>query len=380
MNVENEGADMNILALNNFNLNLPVINNRKNSEVRFGLAMPKPLTADTVSFKATPKVANKAWEMNRGSARIVRASMVDSYKKAHKLIYELFDDLLVSSKNPQNLLVDISGRLKSEDSIIAKSGTRKWTSIEEVKESMTDIVGLSLILRTDNKMKNDTIINRFIPFIKSGKIELLEIENKRPAVVKGLEGREAGQYDYNTMDCFKQLANIQDTCYKKGGSKQRVKRVLEDDFTDANYCATHYLFKIPGKKPVVFELQVTGDNVKKGKKIDDDLWKALSGKHSADATPEFDKLMEPFTNSDFFAEEPNAKEIVDNAIEKINQYRGDVFLFQRQKPSMPFSKKKTQEQFLPIQYRLFPCDIELKYGISSLDYDFNNLAKVLQKK
>ena len=61
-------------------------------------------------------------------------------------------------------------------------------------------------------------------------------------------------------------------------------------------------------------------------------------------------------------------------------YRGDVFLFQRKKASLPYSRKKTPEQFLPIQYRLFPCDIELKYGISSLDFDFNNLAKILQKK
>ena len=372
---------MNILALNSFSLTTPIKNNNNSpNNLKFGLVMPKPLTTDTVTFKATPKIANKEWEVNRRTARIIRASMVDSYKKANNLIYNLFDDLLATPQNPQNLLVDITGRLKSEDSIIAKSGSRKWTSIEEIKDSMTDIVGLSLVLRTDNKAKNDHIIERFIPFIKSGKVELLEIENKRPIAVKGLEGKEASRYDYNTIECFENLADIQDFCFKKGGKKEKVRRHFDDDFTDANYCATHYLFRIPGKQPVTFELQVTGDNVKKGKKIDDILWKALSGKRSADATPEFDKLMEPFTNPEFFAEEPNAKEIVDNALDKINKYRGDVFLFQRKKASMPFSKKKTQEQFLPIQYRLFPCDIELKYGISSLDYDFNNLAKILQKK
>ena len=371
---------MNILAINNFKMINPMFSNDQSRKQIFGLKMAEPLSKDTVSFKATPKVANKAWEMNRGSARIVRTSMVDSYKKAYKVIYELFDDLLVSPQNPQNLLIDIGGRLKSEDSIIEKSGSRKWLSIEEVKKSMTDIVGLSLILRTDNKAKNDTIINRFIPFIKSGKIELLEIENKRPATVKGLSGKDASRYDYNTIECFENLADIQDFCFKKGGKKEKVRRHFDDDFTDANYCATHYLFRIPGKNPVVFELQVTGDNVKKAKKVDDVLWKALNGKHSADATPEFDRLMEPFNNPEFFAEEPNAKEIVENAKEKINKYRGDVFIFQRQKASLPYSKKKVQEQFLPIQDRLFPCDIELKYGISSLNYDFNNLHQTLQKK
>ena len=371
---------MNILAVNNFKLVTPIFNREQNRNAHYGLKMVAPLSADTVSFKATPKSANKAFEVNRQTARLVRAGMTDSYKKAHRLIYDLFDDFLVSPKYPENLLIEIGGRLKSEDSIIEKSGSRKWTSIEEIKDSMTDIVGLCLVLRSDNKVKNDTVINRFIPVIKSGKLELLEIENKRPAVVKGLGGKDAAIYDYNSIECFEKLADIQDACFKKGGKKQKVTRHFDDDFTDANYCATHYLFRIPGRKPVTFELQVTGDNVKKGKKVDDVLWKALNGKHSADSTPEFDELMAPFTNKDFFAKESNAKEILENAREKMDMYRGDVFLFQRKKASLPYSRKKTPEQFLPIQYRLFPCDIELKYGISSLDFDFNNLAKILQKK
>ena len=371
---------MNILAVNNFKMISPIFSYEQSRNQAFGLKMSQPLSKDTISFKATPKTANKAWEINRETARLVKTSMVDSYKKAHRYLYNLFDDLLVSQKHPENLLTDIGGRLKSEDSIIAKSGTRKWTSIEEIKEFMTDLVGLSLTLRSDNKIKNSIILERFIPDIKSGKLELLEIENKRPIVVKGLSEKEACKYDYNSMESFIKLADIQDACFKKGGKKQKVTRHLDDDFTDANYCATHYLFRIPGKKPVTFELQVTGDNVKKAKKIDDVLWKALTGKRSADATPEFDKIVEPFTNPDFFAEEQNAKEIVENALDKINKYRGAVFLYQREKASLPYSKKKTQEQFLPIQDRLFPCDIELKYGISSLDFDFNNLVKVLQKK
>ena len=374
---------MNILSVNNFKFT-PIRNNdngyQKVSLPKFGLTMAEPLSKDTVSFKATPKAANKAWEINRETARLVRSSMTDSYKKAHKFIYGLFDDMLVSSKDPQNLLLEITGRLKSEDSIIAKSGIRKWTSLEEIKESMTDIIGLSLVLRTDNKLKNDRILDRFIPFIKSGILELLEIENKRPAIVKGLSEKEASKYDYNSMESFINLANIQDACFKKGGKKQKVNRRLDDDFTDANYCATHYLFRIPGKKPVVFELQITGGNVKKGKRIDDVLWKALDGKRSEEATPEFDRIMRPFTDPAFFAAEPNAEQIVENAKKQINRYRADVFLFQRTKPSAIFSKKKIQETFLPIQYRLFPSEIELKYGISYLDYDFNNLAKVLQKK
>ena len=58
-----------------------------------------------------------------------------------------------------------------------------------------------------------------------------------------------------------------------------------------------------------------------------------------------------------------------------------MFLFQRMKADMPYTKKsaKKKEQFLPIQYQLFPSDIELKYGISSLDFDYNNIAKLVER-
>ena len=49
---------------------------------------------------------------------------------------------------------------------------------------------------------------------------------------------------------------------------------------------------------------------------------------------------------------------------------------------MYYSKKtaRRKEQFLPIKYQLFPSDIELKYGISSLDYDYNNIAKIIERE
>ena len=79
--------------------------------------------------------------------------------------------------------------------------------------------------------------------------------------------------------------------------------------------------------------------------------------------------------------ETRAKEIVKHAKDTFNKYRGDVFLFQRMKADMPYTKKsaKKKEQFLPIQYQLFPNDIEVKYGISSLDFDFNNIARIVER-
>lgn len=375
---------MNILSINSLKLQNPtLINNtnvKNNLNYNFNLNYKKQPLIDTVSFKETPKEADKNFEINRQTAKNVRLRSLQPFKRVHKFINDNFEDLLVSPQNPENPLVSIPSRLKSEDGIIAKTGSRQWTNIDEIITFMTDLLGTSFVFRSDNKQKNDAVLDRFIPLIKSGCVDLIEIENKRPIIVEGLDESQASKYDYNSIKMLTKLADIQDTAFAKRGSKEKVRRRLFDDFTKANYCATHYLFRLPGKEPIIFEHQVTGYNVKLGKNVDDPLWKALIGKHSADATPEFDEIMRPFTDPYFFSEEPNAEELVNNAKKILNKYRADVLLFQREKASLPFSKKKGREMFLPIRERLFPCEIELKYGISTTDFDFNNLVKLLRKK
>ena len=243
---------------------------------------------------------------------------------------------------------------------------------------MTDLIGVKFVFRDANKSKVDGVLDRFIPLIKSGKLELLEIENKRPMVVKGLPEYKACEYDYPSIDFLKKMIEIQNDSWKKGGCKQRVRKHLDDDFTEANYCATHFLFRLPGKTPVTFELQVLGSNVNEAKHIDDIVYKELNGKTSADSNPEFQRIFEPLRNKKFFANEPNAEEIIKTAREKFDKYRGEVFMFQRRKEPLPYSKKKTAELFLPLPYKLFPSDIEIKYKLSSKDYDFNHLNEILQ--
>ena len=374
---------MNILAIDNLsNINLWNLNKDSKSEQvsNFGLKMAAPLSKDTVSFKATPKVAQKALEANRSTVKNVRAAMRDSYVKINKMFENLFSDLKASEKYPKKPLSKISCRLKSEDSIKEKTGTREITSFDEITATMTDIIGTKLVIREPNKSIVDGIIGRFIPLIKSGKLELLEIENKRPAVVKGLPESEASKYDYASADFLNMFADIQDACYKKGGSKNKVTRHIDDDFTKANYCAIHFLFRVPGRRPVVFECQVIGENVDKAKDIDDGLYKKLNGKNFAGSTPKFDAIFEPFTNPDFFKDEEDAGKIVEDAKNAIDAYRGEVFLFQRNKAVATVSKNKNKkEHFLPISHRVFPPEIEMKYKIHSEDYDFNNLYNILQR-
>ena len=353
---------------------------KQNNTTRFGLKMSSPLNADTVSFTGTPKNANKMWEITRADARAIRRAKEAAFKRVRNFMDQNFGDLVATEKYPKNPLLEIAARLKSDLSIQEKTGSRKWVKAEEIATEMTDLIGAKLVFRDATKPKVDMVLDRFIQLIKNGKIELLEIENKRPIVVKDLPEYQRAKYDYASMDMYKKMIAIQNDIWKKGGSKQRVKRRLEDDFTDANYCATHYLFRLPGRKPITFELQVLGNDVNAAKHIDDFVFKKLDGKNPQGCPPEFDKIFEPFTNKKFFEEEPNAKEIVENAKEKLDKYRGEVFLFQRDKEPIPYTKKKRPEMFLPLSFKLFPSDIEIKYGISSLDFDYNNLNRILQRK
>lgn len=363
-----------------FRLTAPNYETTKQNNInKFGLRMSSPLQADTVSFTGTPKLANKQWEISKEAARTIRRKLTSSAQKVENFMQNSFGDLVANEKYPKNPLSEIGFRLKSIDSIAEKTGSRQWSSIEEVLKEMTDLIGAKLVFRDATRNKVDAVLDRFIPLIKSRKIELLEVENKRPIIVKNLPEYQASEFDYASIDFLNKMISIQNDVWKKGGNKQRVKKRLDDDFTKANYCATHFLFRLPGKTPVTFELQVLGNNVNEAKHIDDIVYKKLDGKNSSESNPEFDKLFEPLTNKKFFIKEPNAKEIVENAKEKFEKYRGEVFIFQRRKEPLPYHKKKPVELFLPLPYKLFPSDIEIKYGISSANFDYNNLNKVLQR-
>ena len=371
---------MNIPAIMGFRLAAPNYEAAKQNNIsKFGLRMSSPLQADTVSFRGTPKLANKQWEISKETARAIRRKLASSAQKVESFMQDSFGDLVASEKYPKNPLSEIGFRLKSIGSIAEKTGSRQWSSVDEILTEMTDLIGAKLVFRDAARNKVDAVLDRFIPLIKSRKVELIEVENKRPIIVKNLPEYQASEFDYASIDFLNKMIAIQNDVWKKGGNKQRVKKRLDDDFTKANYCATHFLFKLPGKTPVTFELQVLGNNVNAAKHIYDIVYKKLDGKNSSESNPEFDKIFEPLTNKKFFAAEPNAKEIVENAKKKFEKYRGEVFILQRRKEPLPYHKGKHVELFLPMPYKLFPSDIEIKYGISSADFDYNNLNRVLQR-
>ena len=116
---------MNVTPINYLNSVLEA-KQQKDSNVyskHFGLVMAKPLLKDTVSFKATPKGANKCWEANRVTIRQVRQRLESAFKKVDTFLNNTFGDLVVSEKEPNNPILSLGGRLKTEFSIKEKTGT-----------------------------------------------------------------------------------------------------------------------------------------------------------------------------------------------------------------------------------------------------------------
>lgn len=409
---------MRIQAITNLIPQTSAQTNTKDSNVmtNFGLKLNNPIEKDTVSFKQshkiskitkqagrilskevkaieetavesngiTNKLAAKSKEINRPTAMAIRAKILMSAQKVEKYLSTTFGDLIADAKHPNNPIHSIGFRVKGINSIVEKTGSRELINAKEIFADMTDLIGGKITLRDSDKRTVDGILDRLIPDIKSKRIELLEIENKRPKVVKGQEEHEASKYDYASISMLKKLIEVQNSTLRKGGSKQKVSAHLTDEYTPANYCAVHLLMRIPNVPNSTFELQIMGHNMDMAKKVDDKVYKKLDGKNPADCSEEFHKLFEPLINPKFFARETEAraKELTQNAKNTFNKYRAKMFLFQREKPDMSYSKKtaRRKEQFLPIKYQLFPSDIELKYGISSLDYDYNNIAKIIERE
>ena len=211
-------------------------------------------------------------------------------------------------------------------------------------------------MRDGSKKSVEKVLSRFIEPIKKGKIELIEIENKRPKVTQKLSNSKKSQYDYASIDFLEQLQRIQEDKWASMKLKEKRKvRTDMFDFTEVNYPAIHFLFKLPGEERP-FELMIMGKNVNAYKDLDDKLFKILNNKN-------IDKKYKPLVDVVSPLSEPGNKPL----LELFNKYRGDAFLFQRAKKPTAFSESYEIEYFLPLTEDLPP------------QYDLNNLHRIMQE-
>lgn len=353
---------MNIPKINSLRF-FQVTNNDTNNvsypNTNFGLKMQEPIKADTLSFKATAKMLQSR---SQGGVSLIVAKSISKaaepmQKKAETFLNELFGDLVATKLNPKNPIHKICGRVKTPKSIVEKSATRQYNCKAEVLDFMTDLNGTKIVMRDGRKKTVNKILARFIQPIEKGEIELIEIENKRPKTTSKFKRKAKEQYDYASVDTLEQLQRIQEEKWESLNLKESKRVNLNlNDITAVNYSAIHFLFKLPGE-PRPFELMLMGKDVHDLKELDDKLFKILNNK-------DIDKKYKPLVDIVKPLMEPGNKTF----LERFNQYRGDAFIFQREKePNVFVEKQDVAPYFLPLKSSLPP------------QYDLNNLYKIMSE-
>lgn len=362
---------------------------------KYGLSMQSPLSHDMVSFqgkkgrkalqviKQAAKAAErkveelaedvglvtvkelpaeqKIWKINKKDAESIHSAILKPQEYIRNVIHNLYDDLVYTEKNPKNPILEIHDREKSVESIIEKSATRKWTSVKEIFDNMTDLNGVKIVARKKaGKEEMDSILDRLVPMITSGQLELKEIEIKRPEAIKQLSPKEQEKHDYASLSMLKKLVEIQEGVWNtKKTSKENIRRVTfgKPQYTKGNYCALHLLLDLPNKDARVFEAQFMGAYVGAGKDLDDIIFKILDGKHVDKKYTRIKKLIEEL------------KADTTGALDRFMQYRKIALLGLREKELREASANKATGK----NVKLF-ISAE-KYNLTP-EYDYNTLMEL----
>lgn len=346
---------MNILAINDFRIQTTQTQNQGQTKFNkfvpsFGLSMAKPLTQDTVSFQATPKtLVNRSNGVSLKTAKIIHKEANELQPEIERYMKKLFEDMTVTESHPDNLIECVKGRTKSPESIVEKSATREWNSKAEIFANMTDLNGIKIVMRDGSKKAVKKVLDRLGKAVNDGIIILTEVENKRPSAAQKLKGKAAEQWDYADSEDLESF--IADAC------DASIKPIVFEpfDYTLVNYPAIHFLFRFPGQKRC-FEVQLMGHDVSVYKDLDDLIFKIIGNKNPSKKYQSVIDVVEPLKKKE-------NKPILDT----FNKYRGEVFLFQKEKEPTSSANKNKREFFLP-----------LKYDIPQ-ELDMNNLYKLYLK-
>lgn len=291
---------------------------------QYGIRMSQPLGVDTVSFqgkmpkisvrdaaanarkearalrdaklvaeskktpdKAGPTKKNLSGEERKqgvsiSTARQIREMILKPQKQIDNFMERIFGDLVITESEPKNPILKMSGRAKSDVSIMEKSSTRDWNSISEILENMTDLNGRKIVFNhKTGKQEAETVLDRLIPLIRTKQLELKEIEMQRPGAVKGKGKKEQEEYDYASKVFLDKLEDVQEEVINGLETNPDKIKLIDRPlprYTKGNYCALHLLMQINEKGSRPFELQIMGARMSDGKAFDDKRFKFFDGK------------------------------------------------------------------------------------------------------
>ena len=311
-----------------------------------------PLSRDTVSFSGGKKVINEednAYGINRTTAMVIQSDAKRAYLYLDQKLTNILGDMVRPESGKGSLskpIEAINPRIKSIESIIEKSKTRRLESVKEVKEGMTDIIGARIIMADTSREAVDSVIDRFTNAVKNNELKILEIENYRPDPEIDSNDRLIKSYDYASA---KNLRELKLACDDKLGTS--IRKVDED--VPSGYMAIHMLVQLPNG--FVGEIQIIGNEVEKLKDIEDICFKIKSGKKIKNLPPKVEKMLSPLADRD------------DEILRKEhNIYTREAYIYQREKEINRSPRKKSDNKFLAIP------------DFMPEELDFNKIAEALK--
>lgn len=378
----------------------PLISRAGSGYSQFGIRMAQPLSVDTVSFQgkmpkisvrdaavkarkearalrdaklvaeskkapdtAGPTKKNLSGEERKqgvsiSTARQIREMILKPQKQIDNFMERIFGDLVVTESEPKNPILKMSGRAKSDVSIMEKSSTRDWNSISEILENMTDLNGRKIVFNHKTGTQDaEVVLDRLIPLIRTKQIELKEIEIQRPGAVKGRLKKDQEEYDYVSKVFLDKLEDVQEEVLN--GLETNADKIKLIDrplprYTKGNYCALHLLMQVNEKGSRPFELQIMGARMSDGKAFDDKRFKFFDGK-------QLDKMYAPLIDlwSRLLPEENAA------AKERFLQYCKDANILLREDEIQEFKSQrhinKATGLFKTVRTYNLPPEYDLNY-------------------
>ena len=287
-------------------------------------------------------------------------------KKLSEFVYS-------KEKNPDGFILPVHTRIKTPESIrekvmdaIAKliaSDKEKFAAydIDDIKETVGDIVGARITLRNPHVEDTKKLIQKLVELVESNELKITRIENYVP---DGLS-EELKYFDEKDLETLAVAVN-----------KQRAKRNLElikveTKAKKTGYMALHLDVDLSNREKLLGiqdgyqgEIQIVGYDVEKLKDVEDCCYKIKQGKNIKGGDRSYSALVEYFNKYI----EPTAK--YPNSREDFIEYTRRAYLEQR-KRKFPdkASMKDTQYQLPTIEQ----CNMQ---GKIPPQLDFNVLSKI----
>ena len=339
MYVESKLMNIQKICVAQFNI-MPLTSRANSQNQQFGIRMAKPVCCDSVSFqgkvpkmsvkdmaalarkearalrdarqiaeakkapdKTAPTKKNLSGEerkqgVSKSTAKHIREKALKPQKQIDNFMEKSFGDLVASEYEPKKPILKMSGRAKSVISIMEKSATRDWNSVDEILKNMTDLNGRKFVFNyKTGKSDIEAVLDRFILLIKMKQIKLIEIELQRPEAIKNLSRKELSrkdleEFDYVSKAFLDKLEDAQEEVIN--GLETDVDKITLIDrplpkYTKFNYCALHLLMQLEEKGSRPFEIQIMGARENAGKILDDKRFKFFDEK-------ELDKMYAPLVS------------------------------------------------------------------------------------